>query len=138
MPGNKEGGQSGESGQGKERVRRPSYLDARRYPSFDEAGRVYWESQEILRRDRSNADLSVYRVLLGPALDSHVVVLGDTPRKKLLEELQRALGAGEQVELDPDVLAHLMERRRVAEQAGPWVEAHYLPGKSIRLPRRRR
>src|SRR5258706_2400973 len=137
MPANKEAGES-QGGQGKEKLRRPSYLDARRYPSFDEAGRAYVESQEIIRRDRNNADLSVYRVLLGPALESHVVVLGDTPKKKLLEELQRALGAGEPVELDPDVLEHLMERRRVAEQTGPWVEAHYRPGSTVRLPRRRR
>jgi hypothetical protein len=137
MPGNKEAGES-QGGQGKERVRRPSYLDARRYPSFEEAGEAYIESQETLRRDRSNADLSVYRVLVGPTLDAHVVVLGDTPKKKLLEELQRSLGTGEHVELDPDVLEHLMERRRIAEQTGPWVEAHYRPGNPVRLPRRRR
>jgi hypothetical protein len=130
----KEAGQS----QGKEKLRRPSFLDARRYPSFDEAGRVYVESQEIIRRDRSNADLSVYRVLLGPALEAHVVVLGDTPKKKLLEELQRSLGIGEHVDLDPDVLEHLMERRRMAEQTGPWVESHYRPGNPVRLPRRGR
>src|SRR5258706_12627784 len=137
MPANKEAGES-QGGQGKEKLRRPAYLDARRYSSFDEAGRAYVESQEIIRRDRSNADLSVYRVLLGPDLESHVVVLGDTPKKRLLEELQRSLGTGDHVELDPDVLEHLMERRRLAEQTGPWVEGHYKPGIQVRLPRRRR
>jgi len=76
--------------------------------------------------------------LLGPALEAHVVVLGDTPKKRLLEELQRSLGTGDHVELDPDVLEHLMERRRLAEQTGPWVEGHYRPGNTVRLPRRRR
>ena len=137
MPRNKEGGESGESRQGNEQPRRPSYLDARRYPFAEEAGRAYFEGQEAMRND-SKANLSVYRVQIGPLLESHVVVLGDTPRRQLLERLDHAFASGKHVELTPDVLQHLMERRRHAEQAGPWVEGHYRPGNPVRLPRRRR
>jgi hypothetical protein len=95
MPRNKEGrGEEGKD-QGERKIRRPAFLDARRYPSFDEAGVAYFQSQEPIRRDRINTDLSVYRMLVGPSLDAHVVVLGNTPKKKLLEELQRALATGD-------------------------------------------
>src|SRR5215831_17229203 len=93
---------------GKEKPHRPSYLDARRYSSPEEAGRAYFESQEAVRRDRSRADLSVYRLQIALLLESYVVVLGDTPRKQLLEELERSLDTGEPVDLEQDVLEHLM------------------------------
>jgi len=137
MPQNKETGES--QGQGKEKLRRPSYLDTRRYPTLEEAGRSYHESQESIRRDRtSTTDLSVYRVLVGPSLDAHIVVLGDTPKKELLEKLERALGAGERVELADDVLEDLLERREAAKRTGPWVESHLRFVKPVRMPRRRR
>jgi hypothetical protein len=91
----KEGGQPGEGGQSKERVRRPSYLDARRYLDANDAAQAYFESQEAIRRDARNANLSVYRLLLGPLFDSHVVVLGDTPNKRLVEELENNLSKRE-------------------------------------------
>jgi hypothetical protein len=138
MPRNKEGGNAPEGGKGRERLRRPSYLDSRRYPSPEEAGRAYFETQEAVRRDSGRADLSVYRLMIGPLFESHVVVLGDTPNKKLLEELQTTLGTGNHVELDEETLAHLMERRVQAEKIGPWVEGHYRPGSPVRFPRRRR
>ena len=91
MPGNRE---QGGSGQSEKRHRRPSYLEARQYPSADEAARAYFESQETIRRDRGRADLSVYRLMIGPSFDSHVVVLGDTPNKDLFDELERTLSTG--------------------------------------------
>jgi hypothetical protein len=133
MPG-KEVGES----QGKEKPHRPSYLEARRYPDPQEAAQAYLKSQEAIRTDKGRANLSVYRLMVGPQLESHVVVLGDTPNTRLFEELQRFLGTGETVEIEEDVLEHLMERRAQAERIGPWVEGHYLPGKLVRLPRRRR
>jgi hypothetical protein len=72
---------------------------------------VYLKSQEAIRRDRGHANLSVYRLMVGPQLETHVVVLGDTPNTKLFEELQRFLATGESVELREDVLVHLMGRR---------------------------
>ncbi len=134
-------GEKGEQrtpGQGNERIRRPSYLDARKYPSAEQAARAYHESQEHIRRDRSAADLSVYRLMVGPSLESHVVILGDTPNKRLREQLLVALGSGEPVDLDYEVLDHLMQRRQVAQGMGPWVEGHYRPGSTVHLPKRRK
>lgn len=129
--------EAGES-QGKEKPHRPSYLEARRYEDPQQAALAYLRSQEAVRRDSGRANLSVYRLMVGPELQSHVVVLGDTPNTKLFEELERFLRTGESVELEEDVLEHLMERRALAEQTGPWVEGHYRPGDPVRLPKRRR
>jgi hypothetical protein len=75
MSRNIEGGESGERGQAKEQPhQRLSYLDARRYLSAEAAGKAYLESQEAIRRDAQKAELSVYRVLLGPLFQSHEVV----------------------------------------------------------------
>ena len=118
-------GEKGEQqppGQGNERVRRPSYLDARRYPSAEEAARAYHESQESIRRDRHAADLSVYRLMIGPTLESHVVILGDTPNKRLRAQLLAALSSGEPVDLDYEVLDHLMQRRRSPKEPVPGLK----------------
>ena len=69
---------------------------------------AYLGSQEAIWRDRGRANLSVYRLMVGPELDTHVVVLGDTPSTKLFGELQRFLGKGESIELEEYVLEHLL------------------------------
>jgi hypothetical protein len=138
MSRNTEGWESGERGQAKEQPhQRPSYLDARRYPSAEAAGKAYLESQEAIRRGARKADLSVYRVLLGPLVQPHVIVLGDTPHQQLLAALQRALGADEHVDLAAEMLEQLTGRRAEAEKLGRWVEGHYTPGIPMRLPKRR-
>jgi hypothetical protein len=136
MPHNHETEKS--EGHGKEKPRRPSYLEARRYQDPDEAARVYLQSQEAVRRDSGRADLSVYRLMVGPQLEPHVVVLGDTPNARLFDQLQRFLQTGETVALEEDVLEHLMERRTQAQHLSPWVEGHYRPGQPVHLPKRRR
>jgi hypothetical protein len=75
--------EAGESG--KEKPHRPSYLDARRYQDPQQAALAYLKSQEAIWRDRGRANLSVYRLMIGPELQMHVVVLGDTPNTKLFE-----------------------------------------------------
>ena len=86
MP-NKEAGKSG-----KEKPHRPSYLDARRYQDPQQAALAYLKSQEAIRWDRGRAALSVCLLMVGPDFESHVVILGDTPNTKFLEELQRLPG----------------------------------------------
>jgi hypothetical protein len=71
-------------------------------------------------------------------MDSHVVILGDHPGDKLEDQLIQALGVGEPVALPEDVLEHLMQRRRAAQNTGSWVEGHYRPGLPKYLPKRRK
>jgi hypothetical protein len=132
-----EKGEQQPSGPGHESGVRPAYLEARRYANAEEAARAYAESQDRMRRDRNATNLSVYRLLVGPDLDSHVVILGDTPHERLRAELQTALSTGEPVELAIDVLEHLLQRRTAAKSMGSRVERHYRPGSQVRLPHRR-
>jgi hypothetical protein len=102
-------GEKGEhqpSRQDKERLNRPSYLEARKYPSAEQAARAYTESQDRLRKDKTDSNLSIYRVMVGPTMDSHVEILGDPPNERLQAQLATALGAGEPVDLPYEVLQH--------------------------------
>jgi|SRR5579871_6827615 len=123
---------------GKDREQRPAYLDARRYSDQETAARAYMEGQQALKKEAGQTDVSIFRLQFGPDLASHVVALGQTPPQALKDKLEIAFGTGERINLPDDVLAHLVARRRLASQTGPWVEGHYRPGKNIRLPKRRR
>lgn len=131
MPGNERPPQPGEGG--KEQERWPDYLEVRRFPDMETAGRAYGEAQRALRRDAENSDISVYRIQTGPGYTAHVIALGDAPGSELGAKLQEALALGVPAEVDADVLEYLIQRREQAKQLGPWVEQHHRPGQPVWL-----
>ena len=50
---------------------------------------------------------------------------------RLERKPEKILASGEAVELLEDILEALWQRRELAKQINPWVEAHHRPGKRI-------
>jgi hypothetical protein len=63
---------------------------------------------------------------------------GGVPTEAAMQErIEQILYAeGTPTQLPDDVLTVLTERRRHAQQIGPWVEGHYRPGKELRRRKR--
>jgi hypothetical protein len=104
------------------------YAIAARFPSERASGRVYGRLQALVYA-RTDVDLSVYRLLLDRI--PHVAVLGQRPAATVVRTITRLLGQGEPVDLPPEVLRILVERRAQAMQQGPWLARHHRPGKRL-------
>ena len=102
-----------------------SYHRAARYPGEEVSEQPYDTMQQLIYEKPCN--LSVYRLRLGPQLDYHVAVLGETPPPELQRSIEELLSAGERVTLPQEVLSYLNERRREQQKEGDWVEKHHFP-----------
>ena len=107
----------------------PAYHQASRFPSEATAGRAYQQARDAVFA-APTSDLSVYRLILDEVY--HLAVLGRTPPSDLAHHLTQILATGEPVELPPETLHTLNERRRLATRHGPWTEGHYRPGRRPR------
>ena len=105
------------------------YYKASRFPGEEQAGRAYFKAQDTIFEAKDRAELSAYRFHLDEIY--HVAVVGERPRARLERKIERILASGEAVELPEDILDALWERRELARQINPWVEAHHRPGKRI-------
>lgn len=108
------------------------YVHAARFRREGAATRAYQQAQTIIARE--DVDLSVFRFLVDNA--THVAVIGEQPPPATHIQIERTLAYGEYIDLAGDVLDLLHDRRRLAQQIGPWVEGHYQPGRRFRLPER--
>lgn len=104
------------------------YYKASRFNAERLARRAYFQAQETLFKN-PDCDLSAYRLLLQQI--RHVVVLGEPPPEDLEQKLQTILSTGEPVDLPPEILKLLAERRAEATKQAPWVERHYRPGQNL-------
>ncbi len=108
-----------------------TYYLASRFSGERPAGRAYFQAQELIFRNDSIADLSVYRFQLDKIY--HVAVVGEKPPEDFENKLKNILSAGEYVPLPSDVLKTLIIRRWQQIKTGPWVERHYRPGREYPL-----
>ena len=104
------------------------YHRASRFRGESSSRRAYTQAQDILF-NTPECDLSAYRFLLRQLW--HVAVLGESPAEDLEQKLQEILDRGQPVDLPPDILKFLSERRDQATKEAPWVERHYRPGQSL-------
>jgi hypothetical protein len=100
------------------------YCLAAKFSSERSAGHVYFQVQRLI--NNPDADLSAYRLQLQGVW--HVAIVGDTPDKELVEELEKGMADGELVELPSDALDFLRQRRAEQIKHGSWVDDH--PGQS--------
>ena len=85
------------------------------------ARRAYFAAQEAIFQ--TPCELSTYRIVLNGVW--HVSVVGDEPPEELQAQLERALRAGDPVELPDDVLRALAERGKAERTKRLWTERHY-------------
>ena len=97
------------------------WYQARRYKGEHDSARPYAEVQAAIYRHE--CDLSAYRLNLDTVW--HVAVLGEKPTEAVIHVIERILSTGEATSLPDEVLEYLSERRKQAQQVGPWVEGHY-------------
>ena len=116
-----------------ERSESDVYYLAARFRREEQAERVYFQIQGLVKRDSEQLDLSVFRFQLRG--ESIVAVIGDNPGAEVEGRLNRRLSGGEKVSLDEDTLNFLKQRRESAIQQGPWVERHYRPGQGFGFDR---
>ena len=110
------------------------WYKAARYDAEESSERAYFKAQETIFQQE--CDVSVYRLLLKQLW--HVAVLGGAPAEAALQQqLERILYAqGTPTQLPEDLLTVLQERRKQAQNIGPWVQGHYRPGKEVRRRKR--
>jgi hypothetical protein len=104
------------------------YHRASRFRGEGSSRRAYFQAQDVLF-NTPECDLSAYRFLLRQLW--HVAVLGEPPPEDLEQKIQGILSRGEPVDLPPEILKVLAERRAQAINQAPWVERHYRPGQNL-------
>jgi hypothetical protein len=100
----------------------PPYHQSARFAGEQPAGAAYEQLQEAIFSGPPN-DLSAFRLIVNQ--DWHVAVLGLTPPDQLRRTLDQVLASGEPVDLPPEILQALAERRRQQIRHGSWIERHY-------------
>lgn len=102
----------------------PEYRHAVRFPDEPSSNTAYEQTRDIIRD--TPADLSLYRTLLLPSEDWHVLVLGSIPEEPVQERIYKALEGGEAVELPREVWTLFNQRRLEQIGKGPWAERRYV------------
>ena len=108
-----------------------SYCRAAIFANERLAGKAYLQIQDLIFG--TQCDISAYRFKINDVF--HVAVVGDTPDEELDSQLQKALTHGETVCLEEPMLDFLQRRRATQQERGPWVEAHYRPGRRFSFGR---
>lgn len=98
------------------------YCLAATFRDEHQSGRAYQRVQDLLLASEG-CDLSSYRFYVGPTW--YVAVVGEQPDSGLDQRLRTLFAHGTLTHLPADVLNALLERRALATEIGPWVEAHY-------------
>ncbi|MDP9314451.1 MAG: hypothetical protein M3R24_26835 [Chloroflexota bacterium] len=102
-----------------------------RYPDQYSSSRPYTQAQELIYQNDHLA-LSVFRLRF-EGLDSFndgyfVTVLGEKPSEEYQERFRRILSGGEEVELPPEAMESLWQRRQETSKVSVWYEGHYKHG----------
>lgn len=109
-----------------------------RFESLEHAGKAYDPIQALLRVEQFT-NVSVFRIELHGV--AHVAVVGEQPEAHIMEVINQALGLGELITPDADIVGWLLERRvQRPEQVG-FSEGHYTREtgpRPSREPRRQR
>lgn len=109
-----------------------------RFESLEHAGQAYDPIQALLRVEQFT-NVSVFRIELHGV--AHVAVVGEQPEAHIMEVINQALGLGELITPDADIVGWLLERREQRPEQVGFSEDHYTretgPGLN-RDPRRRR
>lgn len=110
--------------------KQPLYYQAARFDAELSAAQAYMWAQELIFKD-TESNLSVFRLQIDRAW--HVAALGEPPAPEIDIALAQILSAGELVELPPQAISFLQERRNKLSKGTSWVEGHYRPGKRFEL-----
>ncbi len=106
------------------------------YPDHHSSSRPYNRIQQLIY-ENENLPLSIYRLKF-EGLENfndgyYIAVLGEKPSEEYQERFRRILSGGEEVELPPEAMESLWQRRQETSQLGQWVEGHYRNGIRRRL-----
>jgi hypothetical protein len=107
------------------------YLRVARFNGESLAGAAYVEAQDAIYNDVAENELSAYRFRLNEVW--HVAVYGLPPPEDLGQQLEGILATGEATTLPDRIIKILRDRREEATRTGPWIEAHYRPGRRWRV-----
>ena len=107
-----------------------AFVVAARFRTTKRAHAIYTQVERSLYQGEPS-ELSAYNIVFDGA--PHVVVLGEDPPARLLEQLTQLLAAGSITELSAEVVATLRRRREQERGQGRWVEGHYRPGLRLRV-----
>jgi hypothetical protein len=94
------------------------YYRAARFRAELPSARAYSQAQSLIYEHKDN-DLSVFRFHIERTWC--VTVLGEQPSPELQEQIARILRPGQRVDLPPELLQFLLQRRIEAAKQGDWV-----------------
>ena len=108
---------------GRDPVPLPDYRHAVRFPDEPTSNTAYEQTRDVMKEEA--CDISLYRTVLLPSQDWHLLVLGSIPEEPVQERIYKALEGGEAVELPKEVWQAFNQRRLEQTGKGTWTERRY-------------